>query len=189
MEATLDDVEQLINFFVIESQRVVFAENILVTAAVSSHGCCVYGFTNLIQVFVATFLSYYLVKLLPFWGMALLGASVIFLGPLVYVLNKDLIDSNLEYAGKVVTEQTQQVRDMAGQHTGKALESARSYAGEYAGAASDLLGKSRQKIPAMDNSVKKEDFPTAPSTNLQHEPATTTAAPSVKPEEGLVPAS
>jgi hypothetical protein len=35
LEATLDDVEQLINFFVIESQRVVFAENVAVTAAVS----------------------------------------------------------------------------------------------------------------------------------------------------------
>ena len=36
LEATLDDVEQLINFFVIESQRVIFAENVAVTAAVSS---------------------------------------------------------------------------------------------------------------------------------------------------------
>jgi hypothetical protein len=36
LEATLDDVEQLINFFVIESQRVVFAENVAVTAAVST---------------------------------------------------------------------------------------------------------------------------------------------------------
>lgn len=36
LEATLDDVEQLINFFVIEIQRIVFAENIPVTAAVST---------------------------------------------------------------------------------------------------------------------------------------------------------
>ena len=34
LESTLDDVEQLINFFVIESQRVVFAENVAVTATV-----------------------------------------------------------------------------------------------------------------------------------------------------------
>ena len=32
LEAILDDVEQLINFFVIESQRIVFAENIPYTA-------------------------------------------------------------------------------------------------------------------------------------------------------------
>jgi hypothetical protein len=36
LEATLDDVEQMINFFVIEVQRIVFAENIPATAAVSS---------------------------------------------------------------------------------------------------------------------------------------------------------
>lgn len=35
LEATLDDVEQLINFFVIEIQRIVFAENIPNTAIVS----------------------------------------------------------------------------------------------------------------------------------------------------------
>jgi hypothetical protein len=35
LERLLDDVEQFINFFVIESQRVVFAENVYVTGAVS----------------------------------------------------------------------------------------------------------------------------------------------------------
>ena len=35
LEASLDDLENLINFFVIEIQRIVFAENIPVTAAVS----------------------------------------------------------------------------------------------------------------------------------------------------------
>lgn len=34
LEASLDDLEHLINFFVIEVQRIVFAENIPVTAAV-----------------------------------------------------------------------------------------------------------------------------------------------------------
>lgn len=36
METSLDDIEQLINFFVIEAQRVVFAENVAVTGAVSN---------------------------------------------------------------------------------------------------------------------------------------------------------
>jgi len=35
LERLLDDVEQLINFFVIEFQRVVFAENVYVTTVVS----------------------------------------------------------------------------------------------------------------------------------------------------------
>lgn len=36
LERLLDDVEQLINFFVIEFQRILFVENIYVTIAVSS---------------------------------------------------------------------------------------------------------------------------------------------------------
>jgi hypothetical protein len=35
METSLEDIEQLINFFVIEAQRIVFAENVAVTGAVS----------------------------------------------------------------------------------------------------------------------------------------------------------
>ena len=35
LERFLDDIEQLINFFVIETQRIVFAENIYATVAVS----------------------------------------------------------------------------------------------------------------------------------------------------------
>ena len=112
--------------------------------------------------------------------MALLATSVVFLAPLIYVMNKEFIDSQLEYAGKVVNDQAQQVRSMAGQHAGKGLESVKSYAGEYAGAASDLLGKSRQKIPHLQNSVKKEDFPEAPKADLSSEPPV--AATETKPE-------
>lgn len=46
LERLLDDVEQLINFFVIESQRIVFAENIYVTIAA----------------FFASLISYFLIK-------------------------------------------------------------------------------------------------------------------------------
>ena len=35
LEASLEDVEQLINFFVIEFQRILFAENVVHTIAVS----------------------------------------------------------------------------------------------------------------------------------------------------------
>ena len=35
LSASLDDVEQLLNFFIIESQRILFAENIYATVAVS----------------------------------------------------------------------------------------------------------------------------------------------------------
>lgn len=36
LEASLDEVEQLLNFFVIESQRILYAENVYATIAVSA---------------------------------------------------------------------------------------------------------------------------------------------------------
>ena len=39
LERLLDDVEQFINFFVIESQRIVYAENVYATIAVSWRPC------------------------------------------------------------------------------------------------------------------------------------------------------
>ena len=36
LEASLEDAEQLINFFVIEFQRILFAENVALTVAVSN---------------------------------------------------------------------------------------------------------------------------------------------------------
>lgn len=37
LERMTEDVEQLINFFVIEIQRILYAENVYATLAVSSH--------------------------------------------------------------------------------------------------------------------------------------------------------
>lgn len=159
LEATLDDVEQLINFFVIEFQRIVFAEHIPTTAAA----------------FVTAFTSYYLVKLLPGWGFALFATSVIFLVPLVYTQNKEFIDSQYEHATNVVVQQTEQLKTITAEQTSKSLETVKAYTGDYANLASEYIGKSRQKIPAMPgtngatqstNSVKSEDFPQAPKTDF-----------------------
>lgn len=124
------------------------------------------------QAFVASFLSYYLIKLLPPWGFALFATCVVFLVPLVYTQNKELIDSQIEHANKVVSAQTQQLRDITAEHTSKGLESVKAYTGDYANLASEYIGKSRQKIPGVatngnsDPSVKEADFPNAPKTDF-----------------------
>lgn len=167
MESSLDDIEQLVNFFVIEAQRILFAENVAVTGA-----AC-----------VTAFLGYYLIKILPFWGLSLLAASVIFLGPLIYISNKELIDGHLEHASNVVSAQASQVKDLASEHTGKAFESIKASTSDYTDKASSLIGQSRQKIPTMEQAkasvtgnttgIKGESFPTAPKTDL---PSTSPAA-------------
>ncbi|EXJ57627.1 hypothetical protein A1O7_07976 [Cladophialophora yegresii CBS 114405] len=153
LEASLDDLENLINFFVIEIQRIVFAENIPVTAVA----------------FLTAFITYYLIKIVPFWGMALISTSFIFLAPLIYLENKEFIDAQLEHAGHVIGQQTNQIKDLTAQHTSKGLESVKQYTGTAAAKAQDLVGTARQKIPSPttgNTPVKENDFPSAPQTDL-----------------------
>jgi len=153
LEASLDDLENLINFFVIEGQRIVFAENVPVTAAA----------------FLSAFSTYYLIKLLPFWGMSLLFTCVIFLGPLVYLENQELIDAHLENASHVIGQQTSQIKDLTAQHTSKGFESMKQYTGTYAAKAQEMVGSARQKIPAPTTNkpaVDAADFPKAPQTDF-----------------------
>ncbi|KAI1619150.1 Reticulon-domain-containing protein [Exophiala viscosa] len=171
LESSLDDLENLINFFVIEGQRIVFAENIPVTAAA----------------FLSAFLTYYLIKLLPFWGMSLLSTCVIFLGPLIYLENKGLIDAQLENASNVIGHQTSQIKDLTAQHTSKGLDTVKQYTGTATAKAQEFVGSARQKIPQPATGTtstngsttgptgptgtgkapfQENDFPSAPKTDL-----------------------
>ncbi|KAF2403785.1 cell lysis protein-like protein [Trichodelitschia bisporula] len=142
LERFLDDAEQFINFFVIEFQRVVFVENVWVTSAA----------------FCASFISYWLVKWVPLWGLSLIATSTAYLAPLIYLQNKEAIDAHLQNAGHVINQQATQVKDLAAQHTGRATESVRTYASEYSKVAQDYIGTARQKT----GTVKPTDFPSAP---------------------------
>ena len=160
LEASLEDVEQLINFFVIEFQRILFAENITVTVT-----AC-----------VTAFISYWLIKVVPLWGLSLIAASSVFLGPLVYINNKEVIDAHLANAHEVVNNQASQVRDLAGQHTARYSESVRQYAGDYSAKAQEYIGSARGKSPELgkkasppatagagsDPALSSQDFPHAP---------------------------
>jgi len=165
LELFLDDVEQLINFVVIEFQRIVFVENIWVTVAA----------------FASSFISYFLIKWLPLWGLSLIATSITFLAPLVYVNNKELIDGHINHAGKVINDQAYQVRDLAAQHTNQATSTIRSYAGDYSNKAQQMINDARGKATngsagnhvqptaghsagSSDNHVYPVEFPSAPKT-------------------------
>jgi hypothetical protein len=125
--------------------------------------------TDMLQAFFTAFMTYYLIKIVPFWGMALIATSALFLGPLIYIENKELIDSQLEHVGNVIGQQTNQIKDLTAQHTSKGFESVKAYTGTAAAKAQDLVGSARQKIPSPTTGkapVKENDFPTAPKTEL-----------------------
>lgn len=158
LEASLEDVEQFINFFVIEFQRVLFAENV----------------THTIAAFTAAVLSYWLTKILPLWGLTLIGVSCVYLGPLIYMTNKELIDEHLKNASDAMNKQTNQVRDLAGHHTARASETVKAYAGDYTSKAQEYISNTRSTSskPMANTPAKSEpgsgpnysssDFPHAP---------------------------
>lgn len=159
LEASLEDVEQLINFFVIEFQRILFAEKPATTIAA----------------FLASFISYWLIKFTPFWGLSLITVSMMYLGPLVYMTNKEVIDRNLENATNIVNRQATQVKDLAGHHTSRAIETTKAYAGDYTSKAQNYIGSARGGAspkntnksgatagPGSAPAYQSSDFPHAP---------------------------
>lgn len=155
LDTLIGDVHELINFFVIEAQRIIFAENIPASCAA----------------FVSAFISYYLVKLVPYWGLAIIGTTVVFFVPLIYTSNQELIDEQIHHITELVDAQTSQVKDVAQKQLGQVSALGKQYAGDYTEKVQDLLrGKtpSRQVIvrpePAAPAPVAKEpEFPNPPT--------------------------
>ncbi|KAJ4381615.1 hypothetical protein N0V86_002979 [Didymella sp. IMI 355093] len=153
LERLLDDVEQLINFFVIESQRIVFAENVYITIAA----------------FFASLISYFLIKFVPMWGLALIATVTAYLGPLVYIQNKEVIDAQLEKGRSLASQQATQIRDLASKQAANASQTVQGLTQQYTTKAQETINQYRGRSPSAE--VKKEDFPSAPKTDIKSEPA------------------
>lgn len=181
-KSTLDsmtgDLDELINFFVIESQRLLFAENVLASVAA----------------LFSAFISYHLVKIVPLWGLALIGTSVLFLGPLVYKTNKALIDGQIEQLSEIVNAQTTQVRQIASQHASNAAATTKMYVGDYSAKAQEIIGRARSSSPA-DRKVSNPAVTTgvtsskAPSTSSAASTTKAKVVPETESFSSKVPAS
>ncbi|KAG5914712.1 hypothetical protein E4U42_000348 [Claviceps africana] len=166
--ATLDkfigDVHELINFFVIEAQRILFVENIGASAA-----AC---FT--------AFVSYHLVKLVPYWGLAILATTVAFFVPLVYTTNQELIDQQLKNASEAICAQTAQVRSVAQKQADHIAAMSKQYAGNYTGKVQEML---RGRGAASSSPASSPQQP-ASTVSTAHP---TSAAPIKQPEFPVAP--
>ena len=112
---------------------------------------------------------------MPLWGLALIADSIIFIAPLIYIQNKELIDNHIANAGNVINDQANQVRELAAQHTGRAKETMRQYTSEYTKKAQDFMGSSVSRQKA---GLKTSDFPTTP----KDEPVANTTASKSEPQ-------
>ncbi|KLJ11039.1 hypothetical protein EMPG_13677 [Blastomyces silverae] len=131
VESILEDLEQLMDFFLIEFQRILFAENLTYTLAA----------------FTAALTSYWLVRFLPIWGLALTLVSVAYLGPLIYINNREIIDTQIDQIQQIVNSQATQVKEMAGQQTAHATHIVKQYVGDYTAKANEYMGSARSLPP------------------------------------------
>ncbi|KAI1277548.1 Reticulon-domain-containing protein [Xylaria sp. FL0933] len=159
LDAAIGDVHELVNFFIIEAQRILFAENIPVSIAAA----------------VGAFLSYYLAKIVPYWGMALIGATTLFLAPLIYTTNQELIDHYLKQGSDILNSQTEQLRQVASKQTSHATEVTKQYMGDYTAKAQNLLHRGGSASPELapksspQPKIKETDFPEAPKKDFGSE--------------------
>ncbi|KAH8681373.1 Reticulon-domain-containing protein [Xylariales sp. PMI_506] len=168
LDAMIGDVHELVNFFVIEAQRIFFAENVWASA-----------------VAFAAFLSYYLVKVVPYWGLTLIATTVIFFAPLVYRSNQELIDENLKQVQSIVNSQTEQLREVASKHTAQVTELTKGYVGDYTTKAQQML-RGRSATPEISVVPKESAFPQVPKEDFKEQPEV--AEPTHSEEEPLIAA-
>ncbi|KAJ5976357.1 hypothetical protein N7481_010064 [Penicillium waksmanii] len=168
-EAVLEDISQLFDFFLIEFQRILFAENVVHTIAA----------------FTATFTGYWLIRFVPIWGLAVISVTTAYFAPLVYISNREIIDEQIANLQAIISSQTNQLKDLAGEHTSHATGLMKQYVGDYSSKAQEYIGrrsaspeatKTKLVSPIVKGDanpepiIKTEDFPEAPKVEPVSEP-------------------
>jgi hypothetical protein len=137
---------------------------------------CVTFLTDTIQAFATTLITYFLMKITPAWGLALLFTTLAYFIPLAYIQNKELVDHHLSNAQDMVNKQSSQIRDLAAQHTNKAMEASQGALKTYGARAQEMMGQAKKsavekgyvkeetaaKLPG-GTTVNNADFPAAPT--------------------------
>ncbi|KKF94422.1 hypothetical protein CFIMG_003430RA [Ceratocystis fimbriata CBS 114723] len=145
-EAMASDLHELANFISTESQKVIYVENTYVSGAA----------------LVGAFLSYHLVKIIPYWALAIMTVSAVFFGPLVYRENQEVIDAQIDKLYELVAEKNTELRKTAVDLTGQAGDMAKQHFGNFSTKAQSMLRGRVEKI-------KIDDFPAAPTGELKKE--------------------
>lgn len=113
---------------------------------------------------------------MPVWALALLGVNIAYIGPLVYISNREIIDEQIAEVQKLINAQANHAKELAGQQTARATGLVKHYANDYSSKAHEYIGNRRSASPevAKAPAVKAEpvsppkfqttDFPEAPKT-------------------------
>lgn len=126
------------------------------------------------------------------WGLALLSTVVLYLAPLIYIKNKDVIDAHLNNAAEIANKQTEQLRQVAAKNTNKAFEATSSATSQYVSMAQEYMGGAKKS--AVDKGyVSKETAEKVPGAPVEKDYTTPapakidTTAPSAPVEKPISP--
>ncbi|KAL6883862.1 Reticulon domain-containing protein [Trichoderma longibrachiatum] len=144
-DKVVSEAHGLINFFLVEAQRIVFVENVYASSAA----------------FAVTLLSSLLIKVLPYWVLAIVATTIAFFAPLIYSKNQEFIDEQLKTAADVIGAQTAQVRDAAQKQADHLASVSKQYAGDYTEKVHEIL-RTRSLSPSAAKKSSVE-FPSPPT--------------------------
>lgn len=114
------------------------------------------------QTAILAFLSYHLTKIVPYWGLAIIGTVIAFVAPLIYVSNKEIIDEQLKNASEAIDAQTAQVRNVAQKQVHQVAEAGKHYVGDYSHKVQELI-RGRSSSPKLVVKPKQPEFPSPPT--------------------------
>ena len=114
------------------------------------------------QAFFAALNAYWLIKFLPFWGLSLIIVTVAYVGPLVYMNNREVIDARVEEVQSIANSQANQLKDLVEQRTVHATGMVKQYVDDYSNKAQEYIVPRRSVSPEMTK---------APSPAIKKEPS------------------
>jgi hypothetical protein len=114
-DVVFGELANVLNFIVLEFQRLLYAEKTSHTAA-----AC-----------VISFIAYILVRYIPLWSLALMGTVFAFAAPPLYLRNQEIIDKHILQAQNLAAEKAAYARNVAGAQVDAVSERAKVVTSEW----------------------------------------------------------
>jgi hypothetical protein len=104
-------------------------------------------------------ISYFLIKFVPLWGLTLIATLVTYLGPLIYIQNKEVIDAQLEKGRQIASEQATQIKGLANQHAENAAKTVQGYTQQYTAKAQETINQYRGRSTSPEARSRRRTSP------------------------------
>jgi len=184
IESIFAELHELLNFFVLEFQQLLFAENLFAT----------------IVAFVVSFIGYVAVKYISAWTLLLIGSIIAFTAPPLYLQNQEVIDDQIRQMSEIVNEKMTLARSMGEKYANDAASQARVAASNLSTKVNELATGAKQNtlkakeaveekaqgLMNKEKEVREEDFPNPPVQSTEEIKEQDTSVPVEKEAPMLI---